>query len=352
MAFENETQDVIHERILDMISDEIDKRQGSVTWDLTAPSAIELAQAYTQLENILVFGFASADTPSEYLEKRTNEIGVERKEAVISEGQVTFSGEEGVVIPAGTRLSTDASEPVYFVTTAEGTITGGTVTVAATAELGGLAGNVPIGAITIVLGLVSGITSVTNSQAFSGGTDVESDESLLARYYEKVRQPATSGNIYHYQQWAKAFAGIGDAKVYPLWNGNGTVKVVLLDESKRAPLASLVTEVAESIEEVRPIGATVTVVGATEVPINISATLTLASGTILADARTDFIELLEGYLKTLAFSDTIVRYSKIASLLFDVPGVVDYAGLTVNGGTANVTIADASVAVVGTVTFT
>jgi uncharacterized phage protein gp47/JayE len=57
------------------------------------------------------------------------------------------------------------------------------------------------------------------------------------------------------------------------------------------------------------------------------------------------------YLKSLAFIDPIVRYSKIASILLDTPSVLDYSNLTVNGGTANVTIADGSVAVGGTVTF-
>ncbi|AZU61083.1 baseplate J/gp47 family protein [Neobacillus mesonae] len=351
MAFEDETQDVIHERMLDTISDEVDKRQGSVVWDLTAPAAIELAQVYTQLDNVLMFGFASEDTPSDYLEKRTSEIGVTRKDSVKASGALTFTGDNGLLIPAGTRVSTDELEPVYFVTVTDVTIAGGQVTVMAEAELGGANGNVRAGSISIVLGVVSGVANVTNSQAFSGGADAESDESLLARYYEKVRKPATSGNAYHYEQWAKAVPGVGNAKVYPLWSGPGTVKVVLLDDSKKAPTQTIIDAAKTSIEEIRPIGAIVTVAGATETPINVTATLTLAAGKTSADAKTEFTALLSDYLKTLAFVDPIVRYSKIASLLLDVPSVVDYANLTVNNGTANVTIADGAVAVAGTVTF-
>lgn len=351
MAFENETKETILQRMLDRVSDEVDKRQGSVTFDMLSPASLELAQAYVALDQALTFGFATASTPANYLELRTAEIGVYRKPAVKAVGQLTFSGSDGVVIEAGTRVSTDAVTPVYFVTTAAGTIASGSVTVSAEAEQGGAIGNVSSGAISIVLGNVSGVTAVTNAQVFDGGTDVESDESLLARYYDKIRKPATSGNANHYEQWAKSVSGVGDAKVYPLANGPGTVKVVLLDEEKTSPPANIVADATSYIESMRPIGASVEVVGATETAINVTATLTLADGKVAADAQAEFTELLIAYLKTLAFADSIVRYSKIASLLLDAESVLDYASLTVNGGTANVTIADGAVAVAGSVVF-
>ena len=27
--------------------------------------------------------------------------------------------------------------------------------------------------------------------------------------------PATSGNVYHYMQWAREVAGVGDSKIFP-----------------------------------------------------------------------------------------------------------------------------------------
>jgi uncharacterized phage protein gp47/JayE len=349
--YSNETKDVILTRLLGQISDELDKRQGSVTFDLLSPAALELAQAYLTLDQVLTFGFATEDTPRTYLELRCAELGVTPKVAVKAVGSLAFTGTDGIVVPVGTRVSTDENEPIYFVTTQAGTIASGTVTVTATAETAGANGNVAPGKITLVLGNVSGVTSVTNSASFDGGADVESDASLLARYFEKVQQPATSGNAYHYEQWAKSVAGVGDAKVYPLWNGNGTVKVALLDEQKTTPPQTTVDAVVTYIESVRPIGATITVVGATETAINVSATLTLASGKTVTDATTEFTTLLTDYLKTLAFVDPIVRYSKIASLLLDTESVLDYSNLTVNGGTANVTIADGAVATAGSVVF-
>lgn len=351
MAFENETKDVILQRLLDRISDDIDKRQGAVVYDLSSPAAFEFAQAYLALDQVLTFGFLTENTPSNYIDLRAAELGITRKPAVKAVGQVTFTGTDGITIAAGTRVSTDDAEPIYFVTTAAGTISGGTATVAAEAEVAGASGNVAQGKIAIVLGNVSGVTAVNNALAFDGGTDTESDTSLLTRYFDKVQKPATSGNVYHYEQWAKSVAGVGDAKVYPLANGAGTVKVVLLDEEKTAPPQNIVDNTASYIESVRPVGATVQVVGAVETGIDVSATLTLSTGATLAEAQTEFEGLLRDYLKTLAFVDPVVRYSKIASLLLDVSVVLDYASLTVNAGTANVTIADGAVAVVGSVVF-
>jgi uncharacterized phage protein gp47/JayE len=351
VAFENETLEIIRQRMLDAISDDVDKRQGSVVWDLLSPAAIEFAQAYTALDLVLNFGLSLENVPREYLVLRCAAFGITPKPALKATGQVTFTGTDGTVIPIGTRVSTDDIESIYFVTTAEGTITDGSVTVAAEAETAGASGNVAAGKITLVVGDLAGVTSVTNNSPFDGGADEESDEALLQRYLDRVRKPITSGNANQYRQWALEVAGVGDAKVYPVWNGPGTVKVVLLDADKTAPAQSVIDDVTAHIESVRPIGATVTVVGATEVPIDVSATLTLTPGKTPADAQAEFEPLLVDYLKSLAFVDPVVRYSKIASLILDCPSVVDYSNLTVNGGTANVTIADGEVAVTGTVTF-
>jgi uncharacterized phage protein gp47/JayE len=349
--YEGNTKDFILGRMLSTVDPTIDTREGAVTYDMLSKSAIEFALAYLEMDNLLTFGFISDNTPSEFIDLRAGELGLTRKPSVKATGQVTFSGVDGTVIDVGTRVSTNGASPVYFVTTQAGTIASGSVTVSAVAEVGGISGNVVASDISLVLGNLSGVITVSNTSPFTGGVDDESDEDLVARYFEKVQKPATSGNTFEYQQWAKSVAGVGDAKVYPLWNGNGTVKVVLLDGNKRTPSAGVITATSDYIASVRPIGATVTVVGATEVPITVSATLTLASGSTITSATSEFNAAMTDYLKSLAFVDPIVRYSKIASILLDTPSVLDYSNLTVNGGTANVTIADGSVAVGGTVTF-
>lgn len=352
MAYENETKAAILARMLAASDPTLDQRQGSPTFDLLSPAAMELAQAYIELGNILRWGFVSSDGTGAYgpyLDLRAGELGLVRKPAVKAVGSVTFTGPNGTVIPAGTQVSTGGAKPVYFVTTVAGTIISGTITVTAEAVAGGAAGNVTIGAINLVTGPLVGIIAVTNAATFNGGADIESDADLTARYFERARKPATSGNANQYRQWALEIAGISDAKVFPLWNGLLTVKVALLDADKRAPVSGKVAEVAAYIETVRPIGATVTVVAATETAINVSGTYTLAAGYTLAQARTQIQAGLTAYLKTLAFVDATVRYTQIANIVLSTAAVDDYSGLTVNGGTANVVIAAGNVAIAGSV---
>lgn len=348
--YEHQTQEAILQRMLDATSDDVDKRQGSVVYDMLSPAAIELALAYIELDNNLRFGFAD-EAYGEYLDRRADELGLTRKPATKSTGTLTFSGTDGTVIGIGTRVSTDEENPKYFVTTEQGSVTGGTVSVAAESEEVGKDQNVAAGTITLVIGDLAGVTSVTNNLAFENGVDQETDDELRSRYLDRASVPSTSGNANHYRQWALEIAGIGDAKVFPVWNGNGTVKVVVIDTNKQAPSASKITEVADYIETVRPIGATVTVAAATEVNINVSATLTLEAGYTITDVQTGIEQGITDYLTSLAFVDNVVRYSKIANVILDTEGVIDYSGLNVNGGTANITVQDEEVAVKGTVTL-
>lgn len=349
--YENETKDAILQRLLDRISDDIDKRQGSVAYDLSSPAAIELAQAYIELDNVLTFGFASEDTPSEYLDKRCAELGVYRRPSVKAEGSVVFNGPDGTFIAEGTQVYTDEENAIYFETIADVTIINGSATAQVRAIEGGTRGNVGANRITLVAGDLSSVVTVNNPQAFEGGVDTESDESLLERYYDRARKPATSGNVYHYERWAKEVAGVGDVKVYPLWNGNGTVRIVIIDDNKRKPSQSIIDNTAQYIESVRPIGADVTVEGAEEVPINVSATLTLADGADINEVTTQIIEGITEYLATLAFNDTLVRYTRIAAILLDIPRIIDYTELTVNGGMTNIEVLDDQIAVLGEVNF-
>jgi uncharacterized phage protein gp47/JayE len=346
-----QTKDAIHKRMLDASPADIDKRPGSITYDLLGPAAIELESVYMELSAVLDKGFADTSY-GEYLDRRVAELGITRKPAVKAVGSVVFTGTDGTVIPIGTEVYTNDENPVYFVTTSDGTITNGSVTVAAQAKEGGVRGNVAAGKITLTSGNITGITSVTNPQAFDGGVDAESDADLLARYLDRVRTPATSGNAAAYRQWALERPGVGDAKVYPLWNGNGTVKVVLIDSERTTPTQAVIDDVAAYIESVRPIGATVSVVGATELPINVSATLTLESGYTVVGVQPTIEAGIVEYLKSIAFKNEPVRLSRIANIILDTEGVTDYANLTINGETGNITVPDDQVAVKGTVTFT
>lgn len=117
-----------------------------------------------------------------------------------------------------------------------------------TAIIAGVSGNVGAGSITMIPKTMQGITACTNLEPARGGYAAESDSALREHYYEALRTPATSGNIYHYKQWAKAVSGVGDAKVYPLWAGDNTVQVVIINDNMQPADDTLVKNVQDYID--------------------------------------------------------------------------------------------------------
>jgi len=343
-----ESKEVIQTRMLSNISDEYDKTTGQFFYDVEMPVAIELESMGIKADNILNNGFA--DTAENiYLDKVANEQGVYRKSATKTTGIVTITGVVGALIPIGEMV---ASDNVNYLFTQDAAIpVGGTIDVSVECEQYGIIGNVPVGAIKYFPKTLDGLQTVTNASAFTNGYAEEADEELRGRYYIKVQTPTTSGNKYHYLNWAKEVTGVGDARVVPLWNGNGTVKVIIINSNKRAADSTLIDLVAAYIEDNRPIGATVTVISAIEKAIDISATLTIDSANYtLEGVKTSIETNIINYLKSVAFIDTYISYAKIGNIIFDTNGVLDYSALTVNTGTANISILDTEVAVLGVVT--
>ncbi|OPA80226.1 hypothetical protein BVG16_05640 [Paenibacillus selenitireducens] len=326
------------------------KQEGTFVYEAMAPMAIELSQAYTDMDRVLTQGFAQTSTGS-YLDLRAGEHGVTRKPPIAAHGIVQVKGDVGVVIPAKTAFATKNGSMFLALSDAE-IGSAGMASVNVVAAESGTSGNIPANAIVSVVGSIPGIQLVQNENAFTDGYDGETDEALLGRLLTKVRKPATSGNSNQYRLWAMEVTGISDAKVFPLWNGNGTVKVVLLDDERRAPSTALVTEVTEHIAGVRPIGANVTVAAATEVPMNLVVEVDLVAGVTLEEATALISSEVQRYLKGLSFTDPIVRFARIANVILDTATVVDYGSLKINGSTENIAIPDGSVAVLGTVTVT
>jgi len=351
----NEDEETIHQRMLEKAPPGVDISEGSFFWDTTRPGAIEKAQlVQLQLQNLLQIFFVQTSY-GEHLDYLGQARGVTRLPATPATGNVKFVGQPGTLVKAETQVSTQSSETapaLIFETTEDGVIDSeGEVTVRAVCNEAGTVGNVPAGVIVLMAELVEGIASVTNPEPFTGGTDAEDDESLRKRVLDAWRLPATSGNVHHYKLWAREVPGVGDAKVFPLWDGPGTVKVVIIDGNKRAASPELLAVVTAHIEESRPIGAAVTVVSAAEKQINIAADVTLASGYTINQVQQLYQEAVAGFFKEIALVENYVSYAQLGRILLETPGVGDYSGLLVNGAANNVLLNEDEVPVLGTVTL-
>lgn len=333
--YELYTKEYLEKRMLDRINTDIDKSEGSFTFDAISPAAIELTQTYIELDGILEKAFAQT-AYGEWLEKRAAEYGVYRKPGTRAYGAATFYGAKGTNIPEGTLAQTDAG--LQYASVKQATIEMDSVVVNVKAVSEGTQYNIPARTITQLPVQLTGITKVENIEPISEGSDIETESDFLQRLLLKVRAPATSGNKNHYKQWALEIPGIGDARVFPLWNGAGTVKVIVVDSNRQSvdPEGELLKTVKSYIEENRPIGANVTVQSAKRLDINIKANVELKKGYTLDLIQQEFKTKLIDYLKSITFIDDFISYLQIGKILVDISGVKRCHSMKVNGGTEDI----------------
>lgn len=341
-----ENRETIQNRILKNIEGRHDKTEGSFIYDVVKPIAIELETISKAIENA-VGKLSVENLIGEELEKRVYEkTGITRKPATKASGYVTITGSQGGVIKEGDLVAGDV---VNFVVKETKTLDSTSqATVLVECEEYGTIGNVFADSIKYIPVTISGIAGVSNNEDFANGYNVESDEELLNRYYDHIRTPATSGNKFHYRNWAKEVPGIGASKVFPLWQGvNGTVRVVVIDSNKRAidepqddNEPNLLEDVFDYIEENRPIGAKITVVSGIEVPIMVNVDVRLITGYSIGQIQTAFEGALVEYFKDIAFVENYVSHAIIGNILLSIPGVKDHSDLKVNGGLSNIDLGE------------
>ena len=358
----SDANDVLQE-MLDAVPDTYQKTVGFPTWDWLAAASIPLAQLDEELaeaRNLLDPANLTGEALEAYIVPRT---GQQRTAATCAEGVLTAVGNgtipAGALFESGGGVQFEASETV--------TIAGsGAVPIRCLTP--GAVGNLPAGSITMMPVQIAGIVSVTNESPTAEGYDAETDAAYYQRFLLRVQTPPTSGNQYHYLEWAMEVPGVGGVQVYPLDKGANTVGVVLVDQSGKPASEELVEQVQEYIDPdssgtgagEAPIGAYCYVEAATAQTVNLSLTVTAAAGASQETVTAAIQDAVSGYLRDEALkaylpavgnrSGYSVSYARIGAVSLDTEGVEDYESLTVNGGTANLEIPARYAAVLGEVT--
>lgn len=353
----NYSVDTIHNTMLSNIDDAYQKTEGFPTYDITRGEAFALLELWKKAEEIERKQNVDNLTGDELTRVVFQRKGTQRKVATkamcnlrIVDGNGTIH--EGDLFESESGIQYESLEN-------KDVVNNSTVRIRCTKA--GAIGNVPKGSITQMPITLAGINAVINDDAAKGGEDKEADDDLRERYYEELREPATSGNDYHYKQWAKEVEGVGEANVIALWNGNNTVKVIIINSDRKAANSDLIKRVQDYIdpeskgigEGEAPIGAHCTVISAVEVPINIDVrgvqhTNTATKSTI----TTEITDAVTAYLKKIAFKQLYVSVAQISNIIIDSTGVTDYESVTVNGQVSKIDLTKEQVAVLGTVSVT
>ena len=279
-----------------------------------------------------------------YLDIKCKEYGISRKQGTKAVGEVIFTGENGTLISNGTILVAD---DLYFVVLNDATIAENQAELVIEALEVGKQYNLSANTRLTTTEPINGVTDIYVKSNFENGTDIESDEDLRERFFTTIKKSYTSGNVAHYEMWTLEVNGTGACKVYPLKNGNGTVEIVITNSDMLGASSELIESVKANIEGKRPIGASVTVVSATEKAINVSATIRLIKGYDIEEVKAEFATKLTQYLKEIAFKDTYISIARLGNLLLDTTGVFDYADFKVNGANSNIILSDTDVPKVG-----
>lgn len=333
------TYEEILQRCLDRIPNTIDKRQGSIIYDALAPCCVELAQMYIELSGIYDQVFIDTAV-GEALDKLVEQNGVKRKDATYA----LRKGEFNMVVPVDNRFSD--GENTYIVI--ENIV--GTNNSILRCEQAGAVGNGYYGSLTPITYL-QGLTKAELTDIIDMGDDIESDEDLRVRYMESVTAPQFGGNVSDYQNKVKSLTGVGGCKVVPIWNGGGTVKLIITNSQGGVPTSSLVNDVQEAVDPnqdqqglgIAPIGHIVTVEGAVAKNITVSATFTLESGVDPTDIQDSVNNIVDNYFKSLSNSwdkedNLIARISQLETRLLGVAGVLDITNTKMNNSSSNLSL--------------
>lgn len=93
---------------------------------------------------------------------------------------------------------------------------------------------------------IKGLTQAEITEILIPGEDEEETESFRQRYLNSFDSQAFGGNIQDYKEKVNAIQGIGGVKVYPVWNGGGTVKLVIISSEYKVPSSGINTGSADS----------------------------------------------------------------------------------------------------------
>lgn len=403
--YENKDFDTIMEEMLDSVSDKLDKREGSVIYDAIAPMAMELAQAYIDMDMILNESYA--DTASYYyLIKRAAERGIYPKEETYAVCKMVV---EPVYAPIsiGDRFALgdlnyevssiiDASAGCYQLT----------------CETAGIVGNQQLGDLLTIESKedLNDMETAAITEILIPGEEEEDVEDFRKRYFDSFTNISFAGNVADYKTRIADLNGVGACKVYRAWEKGftpltfippetvgewikkqsadtvgaqvyewlknvydaandrlltvgGTVGLYIISSEFKAPSESLVKSVQNLVDPdeyagegigLAPIGHVVKVAGVKEIPINISIKAVYKTGYTFNTLKESIQKVIDNYLNELSVSwsnetNLVVRKSQIESRVLLLDGVLDVTETLLNGKEDNVILNEDEIPVRGDV---
>ena len=395
--YENETYEVILERMLDRVSDQLDKRPSSLIYDTHSSTAIELQILYIELEYLIKNSYG--DTAArEFLVMLCKDRGITPESATnaVLKGEFTPTD----IDVTGQRFNIGSLNYVVTEQIAPGQYQ-------VMCETAGVIGNQYLGQM-IPMEYIDGLETATLTEVLVPGEDEEETEALRQRYFDSFNEQAFGGNRAAYLEAVRKIDGVGDVKVTRVWNGDirpaemipgikvqtwyesikdtldaevrawlkavyeaakekkltvgGTVLVTVVKyidygEASNDLLESIQTELdpVQNAGEgygLAPIGHVVSVKSAETVAVYETPTVTFEEGSNWTNTKAAIEEVIEAYLLELRqewaeSSYLIVRVSQLETRILGVKGVIDITSTKINGSAENLSLGEYQVPTFG-----
>lgn len=394
--YEENTYQVIRDRMLSRVSNKFDKREGSIIFDTHSPTALELQYLYIELERVIQEAYG--DTASrDFLILRCKERG-------LSPYPATKAVLRGIFTPAtidliGERFNIGSLN--YIVTEK---ISNGEYRVEC--ETPGTIGNQYLGRM-IPIDYVEGLETAELTEVLIPGEDEEETEDLRERYFRSFEEKAFGGNRRDYLDKTNSIPGVGSTKVTRVWNGGispaemipnadveewhngviglvdptvslwlsavytaaknkmlttgGTVLLTILNSEYDVPTPELIQTVQTEIDPevnagegygLAPIGHVVTVKGANPISVAVTTSITFEVGYSWNNLQASIDAAISDYLAELRRSWAnmpylVVRISQIETRILRITGIVDITDTQINGNAENLTLGQYDVPVFG-----
>lgn len=344
--FEDKTFENIMNTMLGTVSDlypDLDTRVGSIIYNALAPVALELETVYHEMDMILDETFVETAS-KEYLIKHGNQLGLEINYAT----NAHFVGEFDVDVSIGSRFNLDKFNYTVIKKLSDPSGSSEYFTFELVCETAGSEPNNLLGDLTPIT-YVSSLSHAKLTSTVIYGEDEEETESFRYRIQTHVKNPPVDGNLSQYDEWLAEYDGIGKYRTVPCWNGQNTVKLLILNPENESASPELISQVQEYFDPPTgvinddslaidypqgrgmgngqaPIGAIVTVGTATNVPVVIECELLLKDGYTSA---TEAQKNVEEYLESIALNKTTIAYMPIVAAIYNASCVDEISRLSI-----------------------
>jgi phage-related baseplate assembly protein len=320
------------------------------------------------LLQVLSMTRAATSTGSD-LDSWMADFGVTRLSATAATGIITFSRFTATVsafIPVGTNVKT-ADGTLAFAVVADTALSTwsqslsgynipsgvASADIPATCLTLGSAGNVLPGTITVIASSLPGVDQVTNANAFTNGTDAETDQALRARFqnYLASLSRATKTAL------RTAISNVQQGLLFLISeniNPDGSTRIgsflVVVDDGSGYPPSTLLSSVATAVDNVRPIGTTFAVIPPAVLTINVSLEVVISAKTNPLNLSSLIEQGIAVYLNTrpIEHAASITRVAQSAYAASSA--ILNIKNVTLNTGTSDVVPPERTVVKAGQIT--